>query len=131
MRSTSRLLEDLQISLPGPPDHPHHQRAESPPPGVRCGRRIGARSSKPGAWERPYVKPRGGEGVGRQVTKIFKGGKPEVTRPIADWERKVQVRRPQSPSVSPAEVTNPCRPERSRRRQPLVDDEAPGTSLGA
>jgi integrase len=46
---------------------------------------------KPGVWEaRVFVKPKDGEGRGRQVTKTFKGTKREVTRRIADWEREVQ-----------------------------------------
>jgi hypothetical protein len=41
-------------------------------------------------WEaRVFVKGRRG-GPGRQITKTFKGGKREVARQIADWEREVQ-----------------------------------------
>src|SRR5436190_6824332 len=46
---------------------------------------------RPGVWEaRVFIKPRVGEGRGRQVTKTFKGGKREVTRLIAEWEREMQ-----------------------------------------
>lgn len=66
------------------------------------------------------MKPRGDEVAGRQVTRTFRGGKREVNRLIAEWEREVQGTAPVAVGATVAELLDLWQVAKASQWQPTT-----------